>query len=82
MQFSDARPDVVRAINQRWLLNFWTRHLESRRVPLWQTIKAEDLSRISDNLSFLHVIGDNKNLRFQIHFHGAGKLGQGIFSAL
>ena len=71
MQFSEARPNVVRAINQRWLLNFWTRHLESRRVPLWQAIEAEDLSRISDNLSFLDVIGENESLRFQIRFHGA-----------
>jgi hypothetical protein len=71
MQFSVARPDVVRAINQRWLLKFWIRHLGSNRVPLWQAIEAEDLSRISDNLSFLDVIGDNENLRFQIRFHGA-----------
>ncbi len=70
MQFSVARPDVVRAINQRWLLKFWTRHLGSHRVPLWQAVEAEDLSRISDNLSFLDVLGDKENLRFQIRFHG------------
>jgi hypothetical protein len=79
MQFSVARPDVVRAINQRWLLKFWQRHLGSHRVPLWQAIEAEDLSRISDNLSFLDVIGDNENLRFQIRFHGA-MIGQ-VFGA-
>ncbi len=71
MQFSIERPDVVRAINQRWLLKFWTRHLGSYRVPLWQAIEAEDLTRFSDNLSFLDVAGDNDNLRFQIRFHGA-----------
>lgn len=71
MQFFVAHSDVVRAINQRWLLKLWTRHLGSHRVPLWQAIEAEDLSRISDNLSFLDVIGDNENLRFQIRFHGA-----------
>jgi len=79
MQFSVARPDVVRAINQLWLLNFWTRHLRSRGVPLWQAVEAEDLSRISDNLSFLDVIGDDKNLRFQVRFHGA-MIGQ-VFGA-
>jgi hypothetical protein len=79
MQFSVARPDVVRAINQRWLLKFWTRHLGSHRVPMWQAIEAEDLARISDNLSFLDVISDNKNLRFQIRFHGA-MIGQ-VFGA-
>jgi hypothetical protein len=79
MQFSVARPDVVRAINQRWLLKFWTRHLGSHRVPLWRAIEAEDLSRILDNLSFLDVTGDNENLRFQIRFHGA-MIGQ-VFGA-
>jgi hypothetical protein len=71
MQFSVERPDVVRAINQRWLLKFWTRHLGSYRVPLWQAIEAEDLTRVSDSLSFLDVIGDSENLRLQIRFHGA-----------
>jgi hypothetical protein len=78
MQFSIARPDVVQAINQRWLLNFWARHLGSRRVPLWQAVEAEDLSRISDNLSFLDVIGDDKNLRFQSQVFGAADC-RGIF---
>jgi hypothetical protein len=71
MQFSDARPDVVRAINQRWLLKLWMRHLGARRVPRWQAIETADLSRISDNLSVLDVIGGDGTLRFQIRLHGA-----------
>jgi hypothetical protein len=71
MQFAGARPDIVRAINQRWLIKFWTRHLDGHRVPRWQAIEAEDLSRISANLSFLDVITDSGGLRFQIRFHGA-----------
>jgi hypothetical protein len=71
MQFSVARPDVVRAINQRWLLKFWMRHLGSYRAPPWRAIEAEDLTRFSDNLSFLDVIGDNESLRLRIRFHGA-----------
>jgi hypothetical protein len=70
MQFAAARPDVVRAISQRWLLNFWQRHLGAHRVPRWQTVVAEDLSRLSSNLSFLDVVGGNGGLRFQIRFHG------------
>jgi len=70
MQFSAARPDVVRAISQRWLLNFWQQHLSAHRVPCWQTVEAEDLSRLSSNLSFLDVIGGHGGLRFQIRFHG------------
>ena len=71
MHFSVARPDIVRAINQRWLLNFWKRHLGAHRVPQWHAIEAEDLSRVADSLSFLDVISGNGPLRFQIRFHGA-----------
>jgi hypothetical protein len=71
MQFAVARPDIVRAINQRWLLKFWNRHLGKHRVPQWQTIEAEDLTRMADNLSFLDVLSDDNGLRFQIRLHGA-----------
>lgn len=71
MQFSTARPDVVRAINQRWLLNFWKRHLRADGVPPWQAVEAESFSRISDSLSFLDITGSDENSRFQVRFHGA-----------
>jgi hypothetical protein len=70
MNFSIARPDVVRAINQRWLLNFWNRHLGDQGVPRWQTVEAENLSRVSADLSFLDVTGSGADVRFQIRFHG------------
>jgi len=34
MLFPESRPDVVRAINQHWLLNFWNRHIGTQRVPM------------------------------------------------
>ena len=71
MQFSVAQPEIVRAINQRWLLLFWNRHLGAHRVPLWHAVEAENLSRMADTLSFLDVIAGNGTLRFQIRFHGA-----------
>jgi hypothetical protein len=58
MHFATARPDAVRAINQRWLLKFWTQHLDGARVPRWQTVKADDLASMADNLSLLDVTGD------------------------
>lgn len=70
MQFTVARPDVIRAINQRWLLKFWQQHLGLHRVPRWQAIEAEDLSHVSGNLSFLDVIAGEDGPRFQIRFHG------------
>jgi hypothetical protein len=71
MQYPASRPDVVRAINQRWLLNFWSRHLGADRVPQWRTIEAENLTRMADNLSFLEVVTCSDGVRFLIRFHGA-----------
>ena len=70
MEFAVARPDVVRAINQRWLLKFWKRHRTASGIPRWQDVEAQDLSRLSANLSFLDVSGDGDAARFQIRFHG------------
>jgi hypothetical protein len=71
MNFSVARPDVVRAINQRWLLKFWKQHLGELRVPQWQAIEAANLSAMSANLSFLDVTGSDGNARFQFRYQGA-----------
>jgi hypothetical protein len=70
MQFAVARPDVVRAINQRWLLKFWREHLGKHRIPQWQAVETEDFSRMSGNLSVLDVIGSHGGLRFRIRYHG------------
>lgn len=69
MQFRRARPDTVRAINQRWLLKFWTQHLKGSRVPCWQAVNADDLASLSDNLSLLDVIGGMPP-RFRVRYHG------------
>lgn len=69
MQFKRTRPDAVRAINQRWLLKFWTQHREGAYVPRWQAIKPDDLDSLSDNLSLLDVTGDTPP-RFRIRFQG------------
>jgi hypothetical protein len=68
MQFSVARPDVVRAINQRWLLKSWKRNHGPHRVPRRQVVEAEDLSRVAANLSFLEVC--DGTARFRVLFHG------------
>jgi hypothetical protein len=71
MQYSVARPDIVRAINQRWLLKFWERSLRAQTLPRWQAVETEDLSRIAANLSFLEVTGSDGQARFIIRSHGA-----------
>ncbi len=71
MEFSNARPDVVRAISQRWLLKFWHQQRGASRVPQWQAVETEDLSRMADSLSFLDVLRGQDGPRFMIRFHGA-----------
>ncbi len=72
MQFSIGLPDVVRAINQRWLLKFWKRSRNDQALPSWQAVEAENLSRVADNLSYIEVSGDGAIKRFQVRQHGPG----------
>lgn len=71
IEFSGARPDVVRAINQRWLINFWKRHLGEQAVPRWQEIEPSTLKAMSSHLSFLDVLGTGPTVRFQFRYQGA-----------
>lgn len=70
MQFSIGRPDLVRSVNQRWLLKVWERSLGAGRIPQWQSIKVENLTRLSDTLSFVDVVGSGNTARFQIRYYG------------
>jgi hypothetical protein len=72
MQFQPSRPDVVRAVNQRWLLKFWAENVADGRVPRWQRIDAQRLSTMQQNLSLLDVVtrACDGALRFLIRYHG------------
>jgi hypothetical protein len=70
MQFLAARPDIVRAINQRWLLTAWIREKGLRRIPLWREVSAEEFSRVAEQLSILQVVVGDGAARFLIRFHG------------
>lgn len=70
MQFSVGRPDLVRAINQRWLLKFWKRSRYGESAPPWRAVEAEDLSRVASNLCFLHVEAAAGAPRLRILAHG------------
>jgi len=70
MNFADAGPDVVRSVNQRWLLKYWSRLRTGRSLPTWQGLEADELVRMSENLSFSDVIAANGHPRYLIRFHG------------
>lgn len=71
MQFQSARPDVIRAINQRWLLQFWNDSRGGGELPQWRDLEGQDLSAMSANLSFTDVVAADGGPRFLIRYHGA-----------
>ena len=71
MQFALSRPDIVRAISQRWLLKLWKRHTKSDRLPSWKILEAENLSSVMANVSFLDVVGNGDAMRLKIRYNGA-----------
>jgi hypothetical protein len=70
MEFICSRPDVVRSINQRWLLNYWNRLRAGASLPKWQSLEAEELAASLESLSFQDVVGADDAARFQIRSHG------------
>ena len=70
MQFVDSRADVVRSINQRWLLSYWDRLRGSDELPMWQGLETAELADMAASLSFQDVVGSNGDARFLIRYHG------------
>jgi hypothetical protein len=71
MHFQAARPDVIRAINQRWLLKYWEEARGGERLPPWRELKDRAFGAMSANLSFTDVVGSNGDMRFLIRYHGS-----------
>jgi hypothetical protein len=69
VDFVVSPPDIVRSINQIWLLKYWMRLRGSRPVPL-HSLDAEELADISDNLLFTDVVHEAGKPRFLISFSG------------
>lgn len=70
MEFATARPDAVRAVNQRWLLKFWQGRRDARKLPKWQTAVADNLTAVADHLSLLDVVRNEQTVRYLVRFHG------------
>jgi len=69
VEFMVLPPDIVRSINQIWLLKYWMRLRGSRQVPS-HSLDAEELADISDNLLFTNVVHEAGKPRFLISFSG------------
>jgi hypothetical protein len=71
MNFVSSRPDVVRSVNQRWLLQHWLAWRRDDRMPSWQQLDAQALTRMADTLAFSDVVEANGQPRFLVRFNGA-----------
>lgn len=71
MNFVSSRPDVVRSVNQRWLLQHWLRWRCDDRMPSWQQLDAQALTRMADTLAFQDVVETDGHQRFLVRFNGA-----------
>jgi hypothetical protein len=71
MQFQSARPTIIRAINQRWLLKTWHERRGGRALPTWQQLEGREFAGMSKNLCFMDVVNDAGNMRFLMRHHSA-----------
>ena len=71
MHFTASRPDIVRSVRHRWLLNYWQRLRGSRAAPLWGALDVDELARMVDNMQFCDVVDDSGRMRFVVRFCGA-----------
>ena len=71
MRFQTARADIIRAINQRWLLKTWNERRHGRILPAWQDLRGREFAAMSDSLCFLDVVRESGNVRFLMRYHSA-----------
>ena len=71
MQFQSARPEIIQAINQRWLFKNWNESRGTRPLPTWQGLESREFASMSQNLAFADVVGADGDMRFFMRYHGA-----------
>ncbi len=69
MEYVISPPDIVRSINQLWLLKQWMRARGAGRLPSPESLTVEELADISANLLFTDVVNGGAT-RFFIRFSG------------
>jgi hypothetical protein len=82
MEFISSRPDVVRSINQRWLLTKWNEMRAASPLPCWKGMETKELAAMGANLYFCDVVEDAGRTRFLTRYRGKliveafGKVGE------
>jgi hypothetical protein len=70
MDFTRSRPDVVRSVTQRWLVNNWLRLRGNRSCPAWDDLDTDELKPQADTVMFCDVVANGGLPRFLIRYHG------------
>jgi hypothetical protein len=71
VEFVISPPDIVRSINQLWLLKNWMRLRGSGRLPPLEGLTAQELAGVSDILLLTDVVKREGATRFLIRSSGA-----------
>ena len=71
MEFTKTGPEVIKSVNQRWLLKHWNHLREGNALPRWRHLPVEDLKQIEDTLMFCDLVSDAAGERFLIRYLGA-----------
>lgn len=68
--FERHPPDIVKSVQQRWLLMLWSRTRNGGRLPLSASFVLGQLDPCRDDLSIMDVLAENGGYRFRIFDHG------------
>jgi hypothetical protein len=63
-------PDIVKSVQQRWLISLWARHRHGDGPPAAASFDMLALDSCRDDLSILDVLPLNGHHRFRIFDHG------------
>ncbi len=70
MEFVSSRPDVIRSINQRWLLSKWNEMRVSSPLPPWRGMETKELAALANGLYFCDVVEQAGQPRFLTRYRG------------
>jgi hypothetical protein len=70
VEFVLSPPDIVRSVDQLWLLQSWIRTRGSRQLPAIEGVGADAPAGISDNLLFTDVVRRDGATRFLLRSGG------------
>jgi hypothetical protein len=82
MEFVNSRPDVVRSINQRWLLSRWNEMRAASPLPCWKGMETKELAAMAGSLYFCDVVENAGRSRLLTRYRGKrieeafGKVGE------